>query len=86
MEKIDCKKFPKAVLYSMFREQKMQVRHVQEQHGIKPTSEQLSTKVRIATIDVQLQVNSQSEEVYVVKKRERLSQIQQGGETEEIQW
>ena len=60
----------------MSREQKMQVRKLQEQQSIQPTSKQLITEVRIAALKAQLRVNSQLKDSDVMEReRERLLQI-----------
>ena len=56
--KIECKKYPKAVWYSMSREQQ-----------IKTASKQLCIEARIAALEAQLRVNSQPEEGDVIKKK-----------------
>ena len=40
MGEVECKKYPKKVLNSMTKEQKMKVRKLQEQQGIKTTMPQ----------------------------------------------
>ena len=60
----------------MSREQKMQVRKLQEQQSIQPTSKQLIKEVRIAALKAQLRINSQLKDSDVMEReRERLLQI-----------
>ena len=85
MGKIEWDKHPKTVVNSKSSEQ-MHVGKLWEQQGIKTISKQPSTVARIPAFEAQLRVNSQSEEGDIVKKVERLKQIQHGGETERILW
>ena len=66
--KIDCKKYPKAVWNFMTKEQKMQVHKLDEQQGIKPTTQQTSTDARIAALDMEFRINYQPEEGDAKKK------------------
>ena len=72
MGKVECKKYPKAVWNSMTKEQQMQVQKLHEQQGIKPTMKQMSTDIKIATLETKLRVSSQPEEDDVKKQRKRL--------------
>ena len=81
MEKVECKKYPKAVWNSMSRKQQMQVRKLHEHQGIKPTTKQIGTEARIAAHESQLGIDSQPKKV-MLSKRERLLKNHHLGEIE----
>ena len=62
MGKVECKKYPKAVWNFINRHQKMQVKKLCKQQGIKPTIKQTSTDARIAALEVKIKMTSQPEE------------------------
>ena len=62
MEKIECKKYPKAMWKSMSREQQMQVWILCEQQGIKHADKKPHLEARIAAVEAQFRVNSQHKE------------------------
>ena len=59
MEKVKCKKYPKAFSNSMSREQEIRVRELCKHQGIKPAMKQTSAEVRIAALEAQLGIKSQ---------------------------
>ena len=76
MEKIELKKYSKAVWNSMSSEQQMQVRKLWEMQGIKgtkPTTMQISAETRIVALEAQLGISSQPSRI-----RERLPKSQHG--------
>ena len=69
LRKIECKKFPMAVLNAMTIEQKMQVRKRHEQQGIKHAVKHTSAEATIAALEAQLRINSQTMEGDLKQKK-----------------
>ena len=82
--KVECKKYPKAVWNSMTRDQQIQVRKLQEQQGIKPTTWQTGTDPRISALEAKLWIAFQPEQGDVKKRSERLLKKKSGGKAGEI--
>ena len=61
MGKIGCKKYPKAVLNSMTKEQQMQVHKLCGQQGTKPNMKQTSVDARNAALEAKFEISSKTE-------------------------
>ena len=68
MEKVECKKYPKAVRKSINREQQMQFRKLQEQQGIKPATRQTSADAKNSAREAKIEITSQPKQDDVKEK------------------